>query len=105
MSRSEERRVGEEGRSWWLREPSEEEVVILTAAKLLAGLSCASLKPKSAAARVRGVSSLMVMVLLAPSGASFTLVTLKVMVLAAWARTTARFVTVVQTCARKVKEA
>ena len=55
-------------------------VVMLTAWKLLAGLSFGSVKPKSAALKLRAVSSKVVSVALVPAGASLTAVTLKVMV-------------------------
>ena len=45
-------------------------LVILTAASALAGESLGSVKPKSAASSVRGVSSLMVSVAEVPIGAS-----------------------------------
>ena len=47
-----------------------------------AGVSSGSVKPKSAASKVCEPSSRRVMVLSVPAGASFTGVTLKVMVLA-----------------------
>ena len=47
-------------------------VSILTASRLSAGESFASVKPKSAAANVTAVSSSVVMVLSAPDGASLT---------------------------------
>src|SRR5436305_812762 len=53
-------------------------LLVLTAARLLAGLSDRSLKPKSLAANVYSVSSFVVTVLSAPLGASFTAATLTV---------------------------
>src|SRR5436190_305123 len=58
--------------------------VITTAANALAGLSFGSLKPNSSAVKAWAVFSLVVMVLSVPAGASFTLVTLIVIVLADW---------------------
>ena len=51
-------------------------VVIFTASSALAGLSLESLKPKSAALKLRAISSSVVTVLFAPEGAPFTGVTL-----------------------------
>ena len=51
---------------------------MITACKVLAGLSFGSVKPNSAAVKVWPVSSKVVMVLLVPAGASFTLVSLSV---------------------------
>src|SRR5207237_1148249 len=62
-------------------DPALGSVVIFTASRLLAGLSFGSLKPKSATVNVCAPSSLTVTVLLAPDGASFTLVTLIIIVL------------------------
>ena len=67
-----------------VRLPAPGRVVIFTAASALAGLSAASLKPKSAAANVYALSSSVVTVLLAPAGASLTAVTSMLMVLADW---------------------
>src|SRR5438046_11927 len=63
-------------------------VVISTAASALAGLSFGSVKPNSSAVKVWAVSSLVVIVLSVPAGASFTLVTLIVIVLADWSVST-----------------
>ena len=65
-----------------VRLPAPGSVVIFTALSALAGLSAASLKPKSAPAKVYAVSSSVVTVLLVPAGASLTAVTLMVIVLA-----------------------
>src|SRR5437764_631814 len=62
-------------------EPAAGVVVISTAAKVLAGLSWRSLKEYSGVVNVCAPSSLTVTVLLAPDGASFTPVTLIVIVL------------------------
>src|SRR5205823_4041337 len=63
-------------------------VVISTAASALAGLSFGSVKPNSSAVKVWAVSSLVVIVLCVSAGASFTLVTLIVIVLADWSVST-----------------
>src|SRR5438046_2307657 len=63
-------------------------VVGLPAAAALAGLSFGSVKPNSSAVKVWAVSSLVVIVLSVPAGASFTLVTLIVIVLADWSVST-----------------
>src|SRR5262249_8148109 len=47
-------------------------VVILTASRWFAGLSCGSVNPKSPVVNVCAVSSAVVIVLSAPAGASFT---------------------------------
>src|SRR3984893_15423584 len=78
-------------------------VVISTAAKLLAGLSLGSVKPKLAAAKVKAVSSLVVTVLLVPAGASFTEVTLMVMVFGDWSRLTPPLAVSPSSCTWKVK--
>ena len=65
-----------------VRPPAPGSVVILTALSALAGLSAASLKPKSALAKVYAVSSDAATVWSIPAGASFTAVTLMVIVLA-----------------------
>src|SRR3989442_10667408 len=52
--------------------PAPGSVVILTAARWLAGLSLLSLKPKSVVCSVYAVSSLVATVLSAPAGASLT---------------------------------
>src|SRR5204863_388221 len=62
--------------------PARGNVVISTGSSALAGLSFGSLKPNSAAVNVWAVSSLVVIVLSGPDGASFTEVTLIVLVLA-----------------------
>ena len=62
--------------------PAEAVVVMVTDWKSSSGVSSGSVKPKSDAAKVCEASSRMVMVLSVPAGASFTGVTLKVMVLA-----------------------
>ena len=54
----------------------------MTAANAFAGLSLASVKPKSPAVNVRAVSSTAVSVAFVPDGASLTEVTLNVMMLA-----------------------
>src|SRR5436309_16077655 len=68
--------------------PAPGRLVILTAAKALAGLSFGSLKPKSAATKVWLPSSRMVIVLSVPDGASLTDVTWIVIVLAVGSRST-----------------
>ena len=52
--------------------PAPNSVVIVTACSVFGGLSLRSVKPKSAAVKTCGVSSLMVIVVLVPTGASFT---------------------------------
>ncbi|CAM3003768.1 hypothetical protein LEWO105114_11720 [Legionella worsleiensis] len=59
------------------KDPSTGSVLIFTARKSLAELSSGSVKPKSAAWITTGVSSWVNMFLSAPSGASFTELTLK----------------------------
>ena len=56
--------------------------MIFTAASAFAGVSFGSVKPNSAAAKVRAVSSLVVTVLSAPAGSSLTELTFTVIVLA-----------------------
>ena len=63
-----------------VRLPLPGKVVMVTAAKLLAGLSFGSLKPKSAAVKARPVSSSVVRVALVPAGASLTAVTVRIKV-------------------------
>ena len=58
-------------------EPATGVVVISAAEKALAGLLSVSVNPKSAVVKARALFSLVVTVLSEPSGASFTLVTLK----------------------------
>ena len=65
-----------------VRLPAPDSVAIFTAVSALAGVSAASLKPKSVAANVYTVSSSVLTVLLVPAGASLTAVTSIVMVLA-----------------------
>ena len=60
--------------------PASGRLAIFRALKLLAGSSIGSVKPKSASWKVYELSSRRVTVLSAPSGASFTGVTSKVMV-------------------------
>ena len=55
-----------------VRVPAAGRLLILTAARAFAAASSGSVKPKSAAVSVRGVSSLIVMVALVPAGASLT---------------------------------
>ena len=84
-------------------DPSAGSVVILTASKVLAGVSNESVKPKSAAASVTAVSSLVVMVLSAPAGASLTVVTLKMIVFGVGSRSTPPLAVPPSSCTRKVK--
>jgi len=63
-------------------------VVMVTALSALAGVSAASLKPKSSAAKTYAVSSRVLTVRLAPAGASLTVVTSMVMVRAVGSRST-----------------
>ena len=78
-------------------------VVILTAVSAFAGLSFGSVKPKSTAAKVYCVSSNVVTVLLVPAGASFTAVTLTVIVFAEASRSTPPFAVPPSSCTWKVK--
>ena len=64
--------------------PAVGSVVIVTFCNVLAGVSFGSVKPKSLAAKVNAVSSLVVTVRFVPAGASFTAVTPSVMVLGVW---------------------
>ena len=86
-----------------VRLPAPGRVVIFTASSALAGLSLASLKPKSAVANVYAVSSSVVTVLLAPDGASLTAVTLTVIVLAVGSRSTPPLAVPPSSCTWKVK--
>src|SRR5436305_998209 len=58
-----------------VREPWTGRVLTFTASRLFAGVSLGSVKPKAAALKTYGVSSLVVTVLFAPIGASLTAVT------------------------------
>src|SRR5436190_1366066 len=80
-------------------------VVISTANSVFAGLSFGSVKPNSSAVKVWAVPSLVVMVLSVPTGASFTLVTLIVIVLADWSVSTPPLAVPPSSCTWKVKEA
>src|SRR5438128_1492594 len=55
--------------------PCAGKLLILTASRLFVGVSFGSVKPKAAALKTYGVSSLVVTVLLNPIGASLTAVT------------------------------
>ena len=71
-----------------VRLPAVGRLDMVTAIKALAGLSFASLNPKSVAAKTQAVSSLVVSVALEPDGASLTGVRLKVIVFAVGSRST-----------------
>ncbi len=75
----------------WVNVPAVGSVVIFTASRLLAGLSLESLKPKSEAPKVYGVSSSVVAVLAVPCGVSFTEVTFTVRVRGVGSRSTPPF--------------
>src|SRR5438045_1421811 len=63
-------------------------VVIFVERKLSAGLSLGSLKPESLALSVLSLHDALPILLLVPAGASLTEVTLMVIVLAGWSRST-----------------
>ena len=83
--------------------PAPGTVVIVTALSALAGLSFGSVKPKSAAANVYGVSSPVVTVLSVPAGASLTDVTSMVSVLADASRSTPPLAVPPSSCTWNVK--
>src|SRR3569833_467915 len=86
-----------------VRVPAPGRVVILTASRLLAGLSLGSVKPKSDAAKVYGVLIRSDTALSAPAGAAFTEARLNVMVLGDWSRSTPPLAVPPLSCTWKVK--
>src|SRR5438477_33303 len=70
-------------------EPADGIVVIFTASRVLAGLSFGSVKSEEHTVRVHAEVKLIVRLVLVPAGASFTLLTLKVSVVAGWSRSSA----------------
>ena len=88
-----------------VRLPAPGTVVTLTFNKALTGASDGSVKPKSAAVNVYAVSSRVVTVLLVPIGASFTDVTLTVIVRGVASRSTPPFATPPLSCTWNVNDA
>src|SRR5438876_110009 len=83
--------------------PAPGSVVIRTAWRWLAGLSCGSVKPKSARTNVYGVSSNVVTVVGVPTGASLTAVTLTVSKRGVGSRSTPSFAVPPSSCTWNVR--
>ena len=86
-----------------VRLPAAGKVLIFTARSVLAGESLLSVNPKSAAPRIYGASSRVVIVLEVPEGASLTEVTLTVKLLGLGSRSTPPLAVPLLSCTWKVK--